>query len=183
MAQKNPQNINKKFHAICEEFTTSSASSLNKKEQPVPLAQENITIIIEYAPEKTFNLSFTANDLKLYTCGKLFIDSLSKLLTILEEDAPKAEIHIESIVSLQTKKRELIKDYLLTVPERKVDFLEHETVLTFYHKTFVVDIGESPIEARISFNDFEILAKLGEGGFATVYLGNLTFILDDLIIL
>lgn len=169
---KDAKLINKKLHAICEDFATNSPLSKNKKEEPASFAAESTNFVIEYSPEKTFTLTFTPDELKQLTSRKLFASSLSKLLAILETESVKPEIHIEAIVSLQTKNKELMKDYFLTLPERKIDFLENNTGLTFYYKDCVSEVEESPIESRISLHDFEILAKLGAGGFATVYLGN-----------
>lgn len=179
MANKNANAklINKKLHAICEDHTTLSVPlGLTKKEEPSVPTLESMTIIFEYAPEKTFSLKFTPEELKKMTSGELFTDGLTRLLTLLDQNPGLSEvIHIESIVSIQTKKRDLMKDYYLTIDDKKIDFLEDNTVLTFYHKTFVSLTEESPIESRVSLKDFEILAKLGAGGFATVYLGNNTF--------
>eukprot|EP00331_Platyophrya_macrostoma_P004269 CAMPEP_0176422360 /NCGR_PEP_ID=MMETSP0127-20121128/9689_1 /TAXON_ID=938130 /ORGANISM="Platyophrya macrostoma, Strain WH" /LENGTH=588 /DNA_ID=CAMNT_0017803199 /DNA_START=28 /DNA_END=1794 /DNA_ORIENTATION=+ len=171
MANKNASLINKKLHAICEDHTTYSVPlGLTKKEETTIPIVENITITFEYAPEKTFKMEFKPDDMKKMTCGELFTDSLTRLLAIVEKNPDQKEVHVESIVSMQTKKKDLIKDFYLTLDDKKIDFLEDGTILKYFHKTFVLDIEESPIESRISLKDFEILAKLGAGGFATVYL-------------
>lgn len=173
---KKAQLINKKLHSICEDDATYSVPlGLTKKNEETPILKTStITIIIDYAPGKSFNLNFTTEKLHQSTSADLFTLALSKLLEIVEEKG-LTDVHIDSIVSLETKKRELIIDYFLTLPDKKLDYLQDQIELAFFHKNFISETQESPIESRISLKDFEILAKLGQGGFATVFLGKSGF--------
>lgn len=169
-SNKKAQLVNKKLHEICEDDATYSVPlGLTKKGDEVAVL-EKTTITIEYAPEKNFTLEFTVDKLKTCTTMELFTIALERLIDLIEHKG-LTDIEVETIVSLETKKRSLLLDYYLTIPNKTIEFLQGDVELAFYHRTRVAGVLESPIESRISLNDFEVIAKLGSGGFATVYLG------------
>ena len=76
---------------------------------------------------------------------------------------------VSSIVGLQTKNNDLHLNYLLSLPDMVLTFLPDKITLVPYYCTLNVSTADC-IEPKITLNDFEILSKIGEGGFGMIYL-------------
>ena len=79
----------------------------------------------------------------------------------------------ESLLTLQTKSKQIVYDYLLTTPEICLDqFPDTVELIPFFSTEKFQSLNPLFKTKKTSISDFEIYAKLGRGGFSTVYVGN-----------
>lgn len=91
---------------------------------------------------------------------------LSKALELYPNESSKQDqSKMMKMIGLQTKSGDLHLDYLLSLPDYPLDFLPQNTILVPYYSTPLL----SPTMG-VSLGDFQIKAKLGEGGFSKVFL-------------
>ena len=76
---------------------------------------------------------------------------------------------VSTIVGLQTKENNFHLDYLLSLHDQLLSFLPEKIVLVPYFCTLNNPSSEL-LDPKLTLEDFDIISKIGEGGFAKVYL-------------
>lgn len=119
------------------------------------------TISIKHSTLPLIQIKISPQDLPTFTCGKLL--DLAKELVADRTSSQSLEPKAEDITQLITQDRCLSIDYWLTLKEKPVSELPNGILLTTYTK--------KERNNPICIDDFECLAKIGTGAFASVYLG------------
>jgi serum/glucocorticoid-regulated kinase 2 len=141
------------------------ASCINTKK--LDLERSSKVLMIEYATNRSFTISYSIKGSTFETTTELLQRVIEKLHSLHQTRA--LSFNIEAVVSLQTKNKDLKTDYLLSLKDKSLDFLVECTILVPYLAKQVTSSTPS-IESGVSLEDYEFLAQLGQGGFATVYL-------------
>lgn len=159
--------ISDKNHSMQEEdFTEDEESSYLSSHFKV----FNIGLLNEAA---LVDIQVFKSEAHLYTIGWLS----EQVKTKLEIECYSKEIicskNFDSFFILQTKSKQIMYDYLLTIPETTLDKLPDKLELIPFSST-LKSKSFNPLlkQKKTSISDFEIYAKLGRGGFSTVYVGN-----------
>lgn len=128
------------------------------KSEPTSTAEKRFErlIVIESADKVIASFTLPAVLEDHHTSGWL----LAKCIEMLQKKSSNPQ---QQIIALKTKDADLIHfNYLLTLPNYKLSFLPEKTIL--------VPIYANPKTSEITLSDFEVVALLGRGGFAKVYL-------------
>lgn len=126
------------------------------------------SVVVEYLPNETFTLSFNAES-GSDTTTALFQRVIAKLQALNRSTA--LPIDIAAIVSLETKNKNLHADFLLSLEDKPLNFLLDGTVLVPYYSK--ATSSTSSVQVAAGLEDYEFLAAVGKGGFATVYLARM----------
>lgn len=123
-------------------------------------------IYIKLSSGSQISIVFPEESQQNCTCHWLLREAKAKLT----QSFPN-ETNFENIVTLQTENSAFAVDYWLTQPHRNARFLKNGTVLMpFYAQTTT----PSDNLAKNCLDNYLIEAKLNDGAFANVYLGNPT---------
>lgn len=136
---------------------SSDTTTLNK-----PTELPGRAFFIEHATLPCMQIKFTSEQMKQLTCGELFKE-VGKVIQATASTHLSNDNSIKSIIQLQTKERILSLDYWLTLKDKSACEIPNGTILTTY-------IGK-PKQGKICIEDFEYVAKIGDGAFGTVCLG------------
>jgi len=131
--------------------------------------QRIITVIIEFSEldlKLLINLSTNSQELKnsqwlLQETKSLMLETSNSITSLKER--------VSSLIGLRTKHSELHIDYLLSSREQKLSFLRDKFVLVPTYNIQNISSLDT-IEPKLTLDDFEIISKIGEGGFSAVYL-------------
>lgn len=142
------------------------------KPHPSP-RNEMKTIIIEYNDTLKTEISFLRTLQNQLDCGWLFRQAVKQLSE--EAVVKNVSIDLENIIALRTKSNNYTLDHWLTFPERSVAPINDGSILVAYIKDTTVSTERRSFNegdaSSVSFKDFDLLAKIGKGGYSRVYLG------------
>eukprot|EP00331_Platyophrya_macrostoma_P025114 CAMPEP_0176451944 /NCGR_PEP_ID=MMETSP0127-20121128/28192_1 /TAXON_ID=938130 /ORGANISM="Platyophrya macrostoma, Strain WH" /LENGTH=490 /DNA_ID=CAMNT_0017840205 /DNA_START=87 /DNA_END=1559 /DNA_ORIENTATION=- len=135
-------------------------------------APKNIrNVVVEYLPNESFSLALNCGEIATADNTTKLLHKVIEKLNSMNSTKP-LPINISSIVSLETKNKDLKTDYLLSLPNKSLDFVvEGMTLVPYFAKA--TSTSESSTSTQTSLEDYEFLATVGKGGFATVFLARM----------
>ena len=128
------------------------------------LQQDSRNALIEYETNRSFTICFSSKPTSFGTTTDLLQKVIEKLSSL--NQTRGLAINVEAIVAVQTKNKDIKTDYLLSLKDKPLNFLEDGTTLVPY---FAKQTASST-HSEGCLEDYEFLANIGQGGFATVYL-------------
>ncbi|EAR92910.2 Serine/Threonine kinase domain protein (macronuclear) [Tetrahymena thermophila SB210] len=123
-------------------------------------------IYVQLSNKKLIQIVYDVNDENNLTCGWLLSEAIRKIhqhqdkyLDIIEDTS--------SIVALITDKQDISTDFYLSQFERPLKYVKDGQILKPYYadRSYKFDDGN-----RITLKHFDVLKKIGLGGFSEVYL-------------
>lgn len=159
-SQDTPQSITPDTLDQSPQGDTPQSQSLGYDENRYKL------VIVELEGLNEIRLLIDKEEQNMLTCEWLLNTVKEKII----ENNSKSEqkIDVSKIIALKTKARKLAIDYWLTLSNKDLSVLEDTLVLLPYYATEIVSHGNTH---KPSIQDYQIEAKIGNGGFASVYLG------------
>lgn len=132
---------------------------------PVTPEFKNINVIFEQSIQ--ISITIPIKEEHKLTCAWLRQEIADRVNEDLQMRPGKKPLCSE--LTLQAMPQNLLLDYWLSLPNKTVSVLEDDQ--TLYAKP-VQASKQSPVKStNVSLQNFDILSKIGWGGFSTVYLG------------
>lgn len=157
-----------------EKMFHSQEEDLADEAEPSLFSTHFKTFIIGFLNDTvSVDIQIFKSEAYLYTVRWLAEQAKTKLEIICTQKEITFCRSFESILTLQTKSKQIVYDYLLTIPETCLDKFPDKLELIPYFPTVKLQSLNPFFKLKkTSISDFEIYAKLGRGGFSTVYVGN-----------
>lgn len=130
-------------------------------------------ITVEFNEKVKVDISFQKNSQIQHNCSWLYRQAL-KMLS--EEALSKGMLlDLTNVVAFKTKSNSLMLDYWLTLPDKPLTPIPDGTVLVPYIPEIPPkDSEQSEKDASsVGLQDFDVLVRIGKGGYSRVFLGNL----------
>lgn len=143
----------------------------NATKKGEPAKPEMKKFIVECGEDLKVEISFPKSKQGQYDCIWLFGQAIRLLAD--EAESKSISLDLTNVVALKTKSNSFMLDYWLTLPDKSLTPIPDGTILVPY-------IGESspkdPINngidaSSVTVQDFDILHRIGKGGYARVFLG------------
>lgn len=141
----------------------------------IGVATDTKWVIVEYNNQLRIEVSFSRKNQHQLTCAWLF----SQVLKQLSEEALAKHLLVDfsNFIALKTRSNHVLLDYWLTLPDKPIAPLRDGTVLVPYFResqSKLLDLMEKD-SSLVTLHDFDIVARIGRGGYSRVYLGNKSF--------
>ncbi|KAL4451065.1 hypothetical protein ABPG74_021387 [Tetrahymena malaccensis] len=145
-------------------FSQTLYEEQRKKSGVLGLVEKKI--YVQLSNKKLIQIVYDVNDENNLTCGWLLSEAIRKIhqhqdkyLDIIEDTS--------SIVALITDKQDISTDFYLSQFERPLKYVKDGQILKPYYadRSYKFDDGN-----RITLKHFDVLKKIGLGGFSEVYL-------------
>ena len=148
---------------------TRIETSQKRKTTYVPKMESARVIIVEISQHQLRVPIELPNILEeFHTSGWLISTLRLEAAQILYDQGLPLE-SVYSIVGLQTKENNFHLDYLLSLHDQLLSFLPKRIELIPFYCTVNIISSES-LDPKLTLEDFDIISKIGEGGFSKVYL-------------
>lgn len=135
-----------------------------------PSSRFKIFIIVLWGGELTVEIRVFESEATVKRVDWLKDTAKTKLLEAAR--AKNREFDVSKIIVFRTRKRYVTHDFLLSSDSTPLSlFPNHLELIPVFRQEGQNYIAPSP-EYAVGIHDFEIVCKLGEGGFSRVYLGN-----------